>query len=242
MTAATKEGSAISVAGLHAGYGPIAVLRGVSLTVGSGETVAVLGRNGVGKSTLLRAIVGVTATVSAGEVTIGPDRLTNAPAYLRASRGLGYVPEGGGVFRELTVNENLVVAGTLLRRADAAGAIEQAYSYFPKLQERCKQLAGTLSGGEQRMLALARAAVGRPRYLLLDEPTEGVHVSMYGPVMECVSDLRERYGTAVVWVDRGIDFSLRLSDRYLVLERGTVVAEGRSEQADRALLATYLTI
>jgi len=213
--------------GVEARYGQVAALHGVSLAVGEGEVVAVLGGNGAGKTTTLRAISGVVS--SSGEIRFGGERIAR-PAPERVARlGIAHVPEGRGIFGELTVRENLRL-GAYLRRDGFAEDYASIRGYFPWLEERGDQQAGTLSGGEQQMLALARALIARPRLLLLDEPSLGLAPMVTREIFRIVGELNEKEGLAVLVVEQNAKLALRSSSRAYVLEVGRVALEGPSAE------------
>jgi branched-chain amino acid transport system ATP-binding protein len=212
---------------VEARYGPVQALRGVSLTVGDGEIVAVLGPNGAGKTTTLRAISGLV-TMS-GEVRFAGKRISRAAPERAARIGIAHVPEGRGLFQELSVRENLRL-GAYLGRNGFDENYERARSYFPWLESRGDQQAGTLSGGEQQMLALARALMSRPRLLLLDEPSLGLAPLIVRELFEIVTELNEKEGLAVLVVEQNAKLDLRSSSRAYVLEVGRVALEGPSAE------------
>jgi branched-chain amino acid transport system ATP-binding protein len=216
--------------GVEARYGPVKALHGVSLTVGEGEIVAVLGGNGAGKTTTLRAVSGLVAT--SGEVRFAGERITGAAPERVARVGIAHVPEGRGLFSELSVRENLRL-GAYLRREGFDEDHERVRGYFPWLEERRDQQAGTLSGGEQQMLALARALMGRPRLLLLDEPSLGLAPIAVREIFRIVGQLNEKEGLAVLVVEQNAKLALRSSSRAYVLEVGRVALEGHSAELER---------
>jgi branched-chain amino acid transport system ATP-binding protein len=216
--------------GVEARYGPVQALHGVSLTVGEGEIVAVLGGNGAGKTTTLRAVSGLVAT--SGEVRFAGERITRAAPERVARVGIAHVPEGRGLFSELSVRENLRL-GAYLRRDGFAEDYERVRGFFPWLEERRDQQAGTLSGGEQQMLALARALMGRPRLLLLDEPSLGLAPIVVREIFRIVGELNEKEGLAVLVVEQNAKLALRSSSRAYVLEVGRVALEGPSAELEQ---------
>jgi branched-chain amino acid transport system ATP-binding protein len=211
---------------LKGGYGPSQVLFGISFVVPEQGVVAVLGRNGAGKTTLLRALLGYLDPTG-GSIYLRGENVTGmAPARL-VHRGIGYMPQENVVFPALTVEENLQL-GLYASRGNAGGSTEQAYERFPKLAERRRQQAGTLSGGERKMLGLARTLLGRPKLLALDEPTEGV---WQGVVEEILAALRDfaRDG-AVLLVEQHLELALELAETVIVLHRGEVALRGRTDE------------
>ena len=227
----------LEVQDLSAGYGRVRVLFGVSLSAPKRGAVAVLGRNGAGKTTLMQAIVG-ELPATGGRVLLDGADATALPTERRARAGLGYVPQEGAVFARLSVRENLEIgaeAGPRGRR----GGLDRALAAFPKLGGRMGQVAGTLSGGERKMLAIGRALLGEPRLLLLDEPTEGVWVGVIEEIAERLAEVAR--GVGVVLVEQHLDLALRLAGRVYVMERGQVALEGTSaELRDDPRLLRYL--
>jgi branched-chain amino acid transport system ATP-binding protein len=213
--------------GVDANYGQLQVLHGVSLSVGEGEVVAVLGGNGAGKTTTLRAVSGIVST--SGDVRFAGERITRASPERVARLGIAHVPEGRGIFSELSVLENLRL-GAYLRRDGFGEDYERVRGYFPWLERRRDQQAGTLSGGEQQMLALARALMARPRLLLLDEPSLGLAPIVVRGLFEIVGELNEKEGLAVLVVEQNAKLALRSSSRAYVLEVGRVALEGPSAE------------
>jgi branched-chain amino acid transport system ATP-binding protein len=224
---------------VHARYGPVEALHGVSLSVGEGEVVAVLGGNGAGKTTTLRAVSGLVST--SGEVRFGGERITRAAPERVARAGVAHVPEGRGIFQELSVYENLRL-GAYLRRKGFAESYERACGLFPFLEARRQQQAGTLSGGEQQMLAIARALMSRPRLLLLDEPSLGLAPIVVREIFTILGDLNEKEGLAVLVVEQNAKLALRSSSRAYVLEVGRVALEGPSTELaeDESVRNSYL--
>ena len=222
--------SLLRVRGLRAGYAGIPVVFGVDLEVGRGEIVAVLGANGAGKTTTLRAISGIVRPLG-GEVVFDDRRIAGRPADMIARSGMVHVPEGRGLFRSLTVEESLSLAAAAARasRADIPGLVAEMYEIFPRLKERKGQPAGTLSGGEQQMLALARGMVARPRLLLIDEMSQGLAPTVVAGLFELVARFPER-GTSVLLVEQFVSRALALASRAYVLEKGVVTYAGDAKK------------
>jgi branched-chain amino acid transport system ATP-binding protein len=217
---------------VEARYGPVKALHGVSLTVGEGEVVAVLGANGAGKTTTLRAVSGTVKR--SGEIVFAGYRISRRPPEAVARLGIAHVPEGRGTLTDLSVRENLRL-GAYVRR-DRAGIREdeqRVLSYFPWLEDRARQTAGTLSGGEQQMLALARALMLRPKLVLLDEPSLGLAPMVVSEIFRIVGELNEREGLAVLVVEQNAVLALEASSRAYVLEVGKVAVEGSSAELRR---------
>ena len=229
----------LEIADLHAAYGPVPVLAGVDLKVARGEVLALLGRNGVGKTTLMRSIIGLLRP-SRGSARLEGDVLTGLHPHQIARRGLAYVPQGRGIFAKLTVHENLLI-GT--RAAGGAEVPGEVFEHFPILKERIGQAGGTLSGGQQQMLAIARALCGRPKLLLLDEPSEGVQPNIVQEIGKLIRDIVERSGIAILLVEQNLDLALQTAHRCAFMEKGRIVHEGAPQELeDETVLRRYLAI
>jgi branched-chain amino acid transport system ATP-binding protein len=223
----------LRVDGLRVRYGGIEAVKGLSFHVDAGKTVALIGANGAGKSSTLKAIAGLERPV-AGTVWLAGERIDSLPNHGLPSKGLILVPEGRGIFTRMTIHENLLIgaqARPLARRSDhlVQEALEAQYSLFPRLKERYQQLAGTLSGGEQQMLAMARALVGEPRLLLLDEPSMGLSPIMVDKIFEVIADI-SAHGTTLLLVEQNARLALQIADYGYVLESGTLVKEGSGSE------------
>lgn len=208
----------LEVSGLDAGYGRVQVLRGVSLSVAAGEILCVMGRNGAGKTTTMKAIMGLVPPTG-GSVKLAGEELVGLPAHEIPRRGLGYVPQGRRLFAELTVAENLDIG--LMTRNRGAAVRERMLTMFPRLRDRLRQRAGTLSGGEQQMLAMARALCLEPSVLLMDEPTEGLQPSMIALIREAATAMKAQ-GVAIILVEQRADAVLSVADRVTFLDNGRV--------------------
>jgi branched-chain amino acid transport system ATP-binding protein len=230
----------LRVEAIDVAYGPAPVLRGVSLAVGTGEIVCLMGRNGAGKTTTLRAIMGL-APVTVGRIRMGATVLTDLAPHRIARTGIGYVPQGRRLFSDLTVAENLQIG--MMTRSSPRGALTRALDLFPRLRERLGQPAGTLSGGEQQMLAVARALCLQPKIMLLDEPTEGLQPSMIAAIRDVVMQLKGE-GVGVLLVEQRIDAVLSMADRIVVIETGANRAEmtGDAARADAGPLRALLGV
>lgn len=212
----------LDVAGLGAGYGATPVLQGVDLAVGRGEIVALVGRNGVGKTTTMRCLIGLVRA-TAGHIRFAGEDLTRVAADVRARRGIGYIPQGRDVFPRMTVQENLAV-GEMIGASRRQLRAELVYQYFPILAERRRQMAGTLSGGQQQQLAIGRALIGGPELILLDEPSEGVQPNVVQAIVRVLRSIRDDLGTTIVFVEQNLETILTLADRCCVMEKGRIVA------------------
>ena len=233
----------LAVEGLHAHYGKSHVLHGVSLGVDAGEIACLLGRNGVGKSTTLKSIMGLVAP-SAGTVTFKGRPIAGLPPYRVARLGLGYVPEERRIFPTITVKENLLMGikpGAPPR--DGGWTLERVYEFFPRLRERERQRAGTLSGGEQQMLTIGRTLMGNPQVLLVDEPTEGLAPMVVEQVERILGEIH-RSGTPVLLVEQSMETALALARRVYVMSKGQIVFSGTMAdlQANADVRKQYLEV
>ena len=219
----------LEVAGLSAGYGKIVVLRDVALTVGAGEAVALLGPNGAGKTTLLRAVSGLLPRT--GQVKFAGRDMAGAGPGDTVRAGLVHVVEGHRVFTQLSVFDNLLLAGYGLAKAELARQVEEALAFFPEIAAKRNDRAVTLSGGQQQMLAVAQGLVRRPKLLMLDEPSAGLSPVLVDRVLAAMVRLREA-GTAILLVEQLIEKALAASDRVYALARGSIVLQARTDEAD----------
>jgi branched-chain amino acid transport system ATP-binding protein len=231
----------LEVNDVHAHYGAIEALKGVSLTVEQGEVVTLIGSNGAGKSTTLRAITGLTPA-SSGSVLIDGEDITRIPAHEIVDRGIALSPEGRHCFPRMTVRENLDL-GAHRRRRDATLAedLERVFELFPRLRERERQKAGTMSGGEQQMLAMGRALMAKPRVLLLDEPSMGIAPILVQRIYETIAEINHG-GMTILLVEQNANYALDASTRGYVLETGRVVLQGESDalRSDPEVKRAYL--
>ena len=216
----------LRVEGLDAGYGDAQALFGVSFDIGAGAAVTLIGRNGMGKTTTIRAIMGLNPP-RGGSVHFEGARIDGLPPHEIARRGIGLVPEGRQIFVRLSVEENLVATAANRTKASEPWTLARVFALFPRLEERRAQSAGTLSGGEQQMLAIGRALMTNPRLLILDEATEGLAPLIRQDIWHCLSALRAQ-GLSILVVDRNLDALMRLADRHNVVEKGRVVWSGTS--------------
>jgi branched-chain amino acid transport system ATP-binding protein len=218
----------LEVSDLAAGYGRIPILGGVRFSVAPGEFIGILGHNGMGKTTLLRALMGyIPAT--AGRVMLEGADITRAEPYRRARSGMGYVPQGREIFPALSVRDNLRM-GAVGRPKDEAAAIASALEAFPRLKRLLDRPGGALSGGEQQLLAMARCLVGDPRLVLLDEPTEGIQPSIIDEIVDTLLSLRSKGGLTMILVEQNLDFIAALSERVLIIQKGTIVHSAKPDE------------
>lgn len=229
----------LSVTGLTAQIGKVPVLKGVTLSVNASDTVALLGRNGVGKTSTLRAILGLLRRTG-GSVVYDGKPLNDVPAHKLAAMGIGYVPQGRGIFPLLTVEENLLLG---VKGPPDPNTLEDVFVRFPRIKERLRQPAGTLSGGEQQMLAIARCLLMRPKLIILDEPTEGIMPKLVAQIRHEIADIAKR-GISVLLVEQNLRTALRLADRIYFMERGQIVHEGTaaSVRTEPDIIHRYLGV
>ncbi|WP_250477557.1 MULTISPECIES: ABC transporter ATP-binding protein [unclassified Caballeronia] len=231
----------LEVSGVEAGYGGGRVLNGVSVGIGRGEVLALIGRNGVGKTTLMRALIGLVK-LDAGEIRLDGEAIGHEKPYVRAQKGMGYVPQGREIFGALTVAENLQV-GAQANRAQAAQMREQVVGYFPILKKRYTQKAGTMSGGEQQQLAIARALISAPKVLLLDEPSEGIQPSIVDLIGETLQQIACETGIGVVLVEQDMGMVERIATRCCVMDKGRIVETlSPAQLGDEQLIRQYLAL
>ena len=224
--------------GLCAGYGAIPVLRDISLSIAQGESLGILGHNGMGKTTLLRTLIGALRA-TAGTVTLQGTDITRAPPHQRARLGMAYVPQGREIFPTLSVLDNLRM-GLVKTGQPGTDGIDRLLADFPRLKPLLDRAGGSLSGGEQQLLALARALAGQPSLLLLDEPTEGIQPSIIEEIAETLAALRDRMRLTIVLVEQNLEFIAAVSQRVLVIKRGQLGEEiPREHLGDLAIMSEY---
>ncbi|GGJ84513.1 urea ABC transporter ATP-binding subunit UrtE [Deinococcus aquiradiocola] len=233
----------LKLEGVNAAYGQSQVLWDVHLEVRDAEAVTLIGRNGVGKTTLLRAITGLHP-ITSGQVRLNGEHVQQDPAYARARSGLAYVPQGRGLFPHLTVHENLLMGLPALNgRPNARHDLpELIYDLFPILHDMAGRKAGNLSGGQQQQVAIGRALVTQPRYLLLDEPTEGIQPSIVQEIEAALTRIRRELRVAVLLVEQYLDFAWAFADRYYVMQKGRVVETGLTAETPTRDVQRYLGV
>ena len=227
----------LTVEKLNQHYGSSQTLRDVSFTAPLGACTAVLGRNGVGKTTLLRCLMGLVP-VTSGSTSFDGVELTGLPPFARARLGLGYVPQGREIFPRLTVEENIIMA--LAMHKDHDGIPDDIFQMFPVLKQMLRRRGGDLSGGQQQQLAIARALVMKPKVLILDEPTEGIQPSISKDIERVIHMLSQRGDMAILLVEQYFEFARELADQYLILRRGEIVKRGAQSEMDADELRSYL--
>ena len=231
----------LSIAGVHASYGRIEALHGVDLDVGRGEIVTLIGANGAGKTTLLMTVCG-DPRASAGRIEFEGDDITGLATHLIIRRGIAHVPEGRHIFPHMTVMENLLMGAVADDARHPDAELERVFVLFPRLRERARQQGGTLSGGEQQMLAIARALMSRPRLLLLDEPSLGLAPMMVRQIFATIGELNRETGMTVFLVEQNAQLALRLAHRGYVMVNGTIALTGTGDEllANAEIRAAYL--
>jgi len=231
----------LNVTGLRTGYGRIPILNGVSFAVDEGEFIGILGHNGMGKTTLLKALMGFLPATG-GHVRFDNDDVTAAEPYRRARLGLGYVPQGREIFPGLTVYDNLRM-GCAAQAGAEQDIIEPVLEEFPRLKVLLDRPGGALSGGEQQLLAIARCLCGKPRLVLLDEPTEGIQPSIIDEIVDTLQRLRDKSGLTMILVEQNLDFIAALSQRILIIQKGTITREVQPDDlGDASLVGEFIGI
>ncbi len=228
----------LTVANLHAGYGQSEVLHGLDFTVAPGEIVVVVGRNGMGKTTLMKSLIGLVP-VTSGSIRLGDADLTQLPSYKRVAKGVAYVPQGRMIFPAMTVQENIETGLFVHARPKVQPDI---YELFPVLQEMRDRRGGNLSGGQQQQLAIARALATDPKVLLLDEPTEGIQPSIILELARTLRRIRDERGLSIIASEQVLSFALDIADRVLVIEGGAIVHQDARADIDAAAVARYLAV
>ncbi|WP_246986305.1 ABC transporter ATP-binding protein [Halorientalis marina] len=227
--------------GVRAGYGSTPILRDVDLSVTEGEIVGVMGKNGVGKTTLIRTVMGQLEPTE-GTVTFDGEDVTDRPPHERARLGMGYIPQAREIFPDLTVEQNLRMGETVNEGGDRL-LYDEVFEYFPILAERRDQDGGTMSGGQQQMLAIARALVANPDLLLLDEPSEGIQPSIVEQISEDMRTINEELGTTILFVEQNLQVIRDMADRCYAMERGTLVDQLDGDAlSDEDAIAEYLAV
>ncbi|CAG7616201.1 High-affinity branched-chain amino acid transport ATP-binding protein LivF [Paenibacillus solanacearum] len=238
----TKAGNTLTIDKLASGYGESMVLREITMKVRPGQVVCLMGRNGVGKTTLMKTIMGLIKPKN-GTIRYGEQELTAAPPYRHARAGIGYVPQGRDIFSQLTVEENLKIgleaAGGSLRKA---GIPESVYEKFPVLGQMLKRKGGDLSGGQQQQLAIARALVAEPKLLLLDEPMEGIQPSIVMDIERVIESIKANQSMSVLLVEQSLTFATSIADYYYVLDKGMIVAEGTPASLSEDQVRKHLAV
>ncbi len=227
------------VKGLQAGYGQSRVVHGVDLNVAQGEILAIMGRNGMGKTTLFKTLVGMLPAMG-GDISIDGQSVSGMESFKRVRRGIAYVPQGRMIFPTLTVEENIRTG--LRGRALADPIPDEIYALFPVLHEMRRRRGGDLSGGQQQQLAIARALVTQPKVLMLDEPTEGIQPSIIKDIARSLLEIRSMKNLAIIVSEQVLSFTLQIADRLIVIDRGRFVLENTRAEVDEKSISRYLSI
>lgn len=230
----------LELTNVSAFYGASRALRDISLSIQDGEFVSVLGRNGVGKTTMMRAIVGLMDR-SEGSIKVDGVEVNKRPPHARAKAGIGYVPQGRAILPKFTVRENLTI-GTFGTPSGRGEIEEEVLDLFPILREFMNRRGGNLSGGQQQQLAIARALLTKPKVMLLDEPTEGIQPNIVEQIEEVLIDLNKKHGLTVVLVEQNVDFARRASSRFVLVERGSIAVEGRVDELTDDLVQRHMAV
>lgn len=228
----------LSVSGYKVAYGQSTVIEDMNFEVGENEIVAVLGRNGMGKTTLMNSLMGIVPTAG-GKVSLDGVEVTNMKSYQRVSNGFGFVPQGRMIFSTMTVKENIETGLTTVKDKTIPPDL---YELFPVLEEMKSRRGGNLSGGQQQQLAIARALASNPKMLLLDEPTEGIQPSIIQEMARTLRRIRDQRGLSIVVSEQVLSFALNVADRVVVLEKGKIVHDARREDVDETKVASYLSV
>ncbi|MFI3283005.1 MAG: urea ABC transporter ATP-binding subunit UrtE [Rikenellaceae bacterium] len=231
----------LEIENLHAAYGQSAILWGVDMSAEDGKVTTIMGRNGVGKTTLMRTIMGLVKTTE-GNITFDDKSIISLPTEKRAQSGIAYVPQGREIIPKLTVYENILIGTEALTTKEKSFNEDEIYSIFPILKTFRNRLGGNLSGGQQQQLAIARALVGNPKLLILDEPTEGIQPSITLEIADVLKDQIAKRNLAVLLVEQKLDFAKLLTDDYFIMDRGKVVKTFNKENADYEELKSYLSV
>ncbi len=231
----------LDIGQLNCSYGETAILRNINLTLPAGKVIALMGRNGVGKTTLLKTIMGLLRPL-AGEIFFDGQKITHWSPEKRARGGIGYVPQGRDIFPYLTVEENLLL-GLEAHKAGRGVAIPDGiFDLFPALKSMLLRKGGDLSGGEQQQLAFARVLVSEPKLLLLDEPTEGIQPSIVMQIENTIRFIKEQGTISILLVEQYLEFALRLADYYYIMEKGSIVSEGITDDLSKEVIVNHLTV
>lgn len=225
---------------LNVYYGGSHILRDVTLSVPSGSVICLMGRNGAGKTTTLKTVAGLL-TPKSGSISLDDENLTPLSTDKRARRGIAFVPQGREIFPQLTVQENLVL-GLGARMGEGHDAIEEAFTLFPILKQMLRRNGGDLSGGQQQQLAIARALLSHPRYLLLDEPTEGIQPSVISEIEEVILQIKAKGTPSILLVEQYLEFAWRLADFCYLMEKGSIAMEGPARELDKQAAERFLAV
>lgn len=236
----TKNEALLSIKGLKSSYDESLILRGINMEVPKNKVVALLGRNGVGKTSLLKSIMGLMPKTE-GVITFEGELIVNRRSDYRARLGMGYVPQGRDIFPNLTVKDNLEVSLSIAGKLGEE-RLEQVYELFPVIKEMLNRKGGVLSGGQQQQLAIGRALLSNPKLLILDEPTEGIQPSIIDQIEDAIHLLKKQSGLSIILVEQYLDFAKAACDDFYILDRGSVVQTGNSEELTAEVITQHLTV
>lgn len=225
---------------IRVNYGKSKIINGISLEIAKGEKLAVMGRNGVGKTTLLKSMIGILS-LEEGSITLEDKDISSCMPHERSRLGIAYVPQGREIIPDLTVEENLDLGG-YAHTSDLSGQKAKVLEYFPALKAHLKRKGGVLSGGQQQQLAIARALMSEPKMLLLDEPTEGIQPNIVAEIATILDRIRKEMDLTLVIVEQNIKFAKKIADHYVILQKGQIVAQGEMEQLKEETINKYLAV
>lgn len=231
----------LNVEKLHVSYGKSRIINGVSFTIRDRDKVCLMGRNGVGKTTLLKSLVGLLPSRQ-GTISYQNNEITKTKPYQRSRMGLAYVPQGREIIPMLTVKENLELGAIAHAPKETAGRMEEVMTYFPALREHLGRKGGVLSGGQQQQLAIGRALMSNPKILLLDEPSEGIQPNVVAEIAQILNRVYREKGISILIVEQNLDFAFKLADRFYIMEKGAIVTSGSSGEVSPETIKRYLTI
>jgi len=240
MTTTENKTNTLNVQNVEACYDQSRILRGVNMSIPENSVVCLLGRNGVGKTTLLKSIMGIVP-VTAGSISLNASQINLVKTSERARAGIGYVPQGRDIFANLTVWENLKVSLSIYGKP-AQERLDEVFELFPVLKEMLKRKGGVLSGGQQQQLAIGRALLTSPKLLVLDEPTEGIQPSIIDQIEDAILYLKKNYDMSILLVEQYLDFAKRVSDQFYIMDRGAMLTHGPIEQLSDELIGKHLTV
>lgn len=227
---------------INVNYGKSKVIIDTSLTIEEGEKIALLGRNGVGKTTLLKGLIGVLPVEGNGIITMNGIDITKKPAHMHNLAGIGYVPQGREIIRDLTVKENIELGAIGHKDVDMKKQYNLVLDYFPALKDHLSRPGGVLSGGQQQQLAIARCLMGAPKIVLLDEPTEGIQPNIVFEISNIINKINKELGLGVIVVEQNLKFARRIADRFLIMQKGQIVCQGSIDELTDEVGKKYLSV
>ena len=230
----------LKVQDIYVNYGKSKVINGISLEVEEGDKLAIMGRNGVGKTTLLKSIIGVLS-LEDGKISLQGETISGKPAHVRSRKGIAYVPQGREIIPDMTVEENLDLGG-YAHAQDLEKQKKLVLDFFPALEVHMKRKGGVLSGGQQQQLAIARALMANPKILLLDEPTEGIQPNVIAEIATILDRIRKEMGVTLVIVEQNLKFAKKIADKYVIIQKGKIVSEGKMDQLQEEIINKYLAV